>query len=513
MKNSLNREGNALQTISIGQRPMNVDVRRNFKFRPTNRRKLSIFNFQLSITFIAIIIIAAATTQKLLAQNEVMPKHEFTFNVFGGLSTLNYKIDDAALKKGLGGGAGLGYHYFFNDKWGFVTGIEAALYKARLNAATLQSANHVIFNQGEGWIEQGLMEYKFQKFEEKQNLLALQLPIMAKFMMPLGVSNHNLFLGFGGRFAYGLMANYKQSASGIEHRVVYDFEILFPEQAADPILYDAYEQKASLKFASFNAMASAEAGIRWKLGGNFSLYTGLYVDYGLLNIAPKRTREPLAMFTTDQQTQKLTYNSILTAHAPDYATVEGGQRVTFHRNERGYTDKVNNFAAGVKIKIAFGKTKKTPPPPIIEAPPPPKEEIPEEPVIVEEEVVVEEPVTEIPQEIVRSMMNLSNTLFEFDRWNLSAEAITELETVMKWLNDNPSIHIEIEGHTDNVGAEEYNQRLSEDRAKSVYDYFVANGVRSERLSFRGYGFSRPIADNATPEGRQQNRRVELRIDN
>jgi len=328
---------------------------------------------------------------------------------------------------------------------------------------------------------------------------------------PLGASNNHLFFALGGRLGYALSGEYSQSAQSFEQTRLGYFEIVLPEQAVTTT-HAGFNQNASLKFSNFNAMASAEAGIRWKIGDNFSLYTGVYVDYGLLNIAPKRTEQALVMFTgMSGNNQNFAHNSILTAHAPDYYTLVGGQQLTYHRNENGYANRVNNFAAGVKIKIAFGKTKKTPPPPpppIIEAP----QEIPEEPVIVEEEVVVvEEPVTEIPQEIVRSMMNLSNTLFEFDRWNLSAAAITELETVMKWLNDNPSIHIEIEGHTDNVGAEAYNQRLSEERAKSVYDYFVANGVRSERLTFRGYGFSRPIADNATPEGRQQNRRVELKI--
>ena len=464
----------------------------------------------MKTTLIALCFLAL--TIKASTQTINMPQHEFTINVAGGISTLNYKIDEATLKRGLAGNFGFGFHYFLNDNWAIVTGLEVAHYRARINADTVKSANHIIFNEGEGWIEQCLMEYKFQKFEEKQNLLALQLPIMAKFMMPLGESNHNLFLGFGGRLAYGLMANYKQSALGIEQRVLYDFEILFPEQAGDPILHDAYEQKASLKFASFNAMASAEAGIRWKLNDKLSLYTGVFVDYGLLNIAPKRTREALAIFTdTDQQTQRLTYNSILSAHAPDdYTVVVGGQQVTFHRNENGYTNnnKVNTLAAGIKIKLAFGKPKNRS---VTKDDQAIKPEPKKEPEIEPEPVQELDTITEIPDDIKQSMMNLSNTLFEFDRWNLSNEAIIELARVMKWLNEHPTLKIEIEGHTDNVGSASYNQRLSEDRAKSVYDYFVAHGVNPNHISYRGYGFSRPIADNSTAEGRQKNRRVELKI--
>jgi outer membrane protein OmpA-like peptidoglycan-associated protein len=122
-------------------------------------------------------------------------------------------------------------------------------------------------------------------------------------------------------------------------------------------------------------------------------------------------------------------------------------------------------------------------------------------------------VKEVPQEIKQSMIKLSNTLFAFDKFNLSNEAIVELDKVVKWLTDNPKINVEIEGHTDNIGTAAYNKTLSESRSKSVHDYFVSHGVAASRLSYRGYGFDRPVATNATAEGRQENRRVELKITN
>ena len=78
------------------------------------------------------------------------------------------------------------------------------------------------------------------------------------------------------------------------------------------------------------------------------------------------------------------------------------------------------------------------------------------------------------------------------------------------LQKNPSLKLEIEGHTDNRGAADYNQRLSENRAKAVMDYLIVRGIASSRLSANGYGFSKPAASNATATGRAQNRRVELR---
>jgi outer membrane protein OmpA-like peptidoglycan-associated protein len=89
--------------------------------------------------------------------------------------------------------------------------------------------------------------------------------------------------------------------------------------------------------------------------------------------------------------------------------------------------------------------------------------------------------------------------------------VTELDKVTAWLKDNPNINVEIDGHTDSYGSDAYNQKLSENRAKSVYDYFANHGVDAQRLSYKGYGESQPIADNATAAGRKQNRRVELKI--
>jgi len=79
------------------------------------------------------------------------------------------------------------------------------------------------------------------------------------------------------------------------------------------------------------------------------------------------------------------------------------------------------------------------------------------------------------------------------------------------MKENPNIRIMLEGHTDNVGSEEYNLDLSENRARSVFNYLAANGVDEARMEYKGYGFSRPIDTNETEEGRAQNRRTEMRI--
>jgi outer membrane protein W/outer membrane protein OmpA-like peptidoglycan-associated protein len=100
-------------------------------------------------------------------------------------------------------------------------------------------------------------------------------------------------------------------------------------------------------------------------------------------------------------------------------------------------------------------------------------------------------------------------LFDFDSAELRPESIEELERLVKFMGDVPFATALIEGHTDSVGSDAYNLKLSDRRAKSVFDYLTSRGVDPARLSSIGKGESAPIADNATEEGRQQNRRVML----
>ena len=89
--------------------------------------------------------------------------------------------------------------------------------------------------------------------------------------------------------------------------------------------------------------------------------------------------------------------------------------------------------------------------------------------------------------------------------------MAELEKLLMLLKKNPSLKIEISGHTDNVGSAEHNHELSRNRAKAVYDYLVQQQIAPARLSYEGYGFDKPIDDNSTEPGRANNRRTEFRV--
>jgi outer membrane protein OmpA-like peptidoglycan-associated protein len=109
------------------------------------------------------------------------------------------------------------------------------------------------------------------------------------------------------------------------------------------------------------------------------------------------------------------------------------------------------------------------------------------------------------------IVTLNNIFFDIDKYDLKPESDVELKTVLQLLTANPSMKIEISGHTDNIGEADYNAALSEFRARSVANYLVSKGVDTAMLVVKGYGFTKPVVDNATEANRALNRRVELKL--
>jgi outer membrane protein OmpA-like peptidoglycan-associated protein len=122
----------------------------------------------------------------------------------------------------------------------------------------------------------------------------------------------------------------------------------------------------------------------------------------------------------------------------------------------------------------------------------------------------------VPIEIGQ-VVRLNNVFFDFDKWDLRPESFVELDRVVKLLQENPAIEIEMSAHTDSHGSDEYNFKLSDNRARSVMEYILSKGIDPIRITSQGYGETMPVAPNSNangsdnPEGRQLNRRVEFKI--
>jgi len=125
--------------------------------------------------------------------------------------------------------------------------------------------------------------------------------------------------------------------------------------------------------------------------------------------------------------------------------------------------------------------------------------------------VVELPFCPEDEFSVDSLMVFDNLNFETGKSVILENSYDELDKFVSYLTLFEEFNVEISGHTDNVGTSEFNQQLSENRAKAVCDYLTSKGIASERLLSTGFGDTKPIADNSTDEGKAQNRRVEFII--
>ena len=164
---------------------------------------------------------------------------------------------------------------------------------------------------------------------------------------------------------------------------------------------------------------------------------------------------------------------------------------------------------------------------IIEEPEAPVIVEPEEPVVVEPEIPagpldsdgdgVPDLRDECPNTPLGAPVNgygcwsIQGINFEYNKWDIKPQYYDVLNESGKVLFLNPAMTIEIQGHTDEIASEEYNQMLSEKRAAAAKEYFVYRGIDSDRISTRGFGETQPIASNDTPDERSKNRRIEIEI--
>ena len=174
--------------------------------------------------------------------------------------------------------------------------------------------------------------------------------------------------------------------------------------------------------------------------------------------------------------------------------------------------------AGLAWFLCKDRSEPPPPPKPRPAPPPPK---PEPPKDSDGDGVID-PNDECPgtpagvkvnavgcPEVGEKILSLQGVNFDTDKATIKSESEAILDNAVRVLNENSSVSVRVEGHTDSRGSDAYNQRLSERRAQAVVSYLVANGIDASRLAAVGYGESAPIAPNDTAENMYRNRRVDL----
>lgn len=222
---------------------------------------------------------------------------------------------------------------------------------------------------------------------------------------------------------------------------------------------------------------------------SFPLHAGvqpLPVTYVKAVVIDSRTKEPLsAKVEIHDLNSDLSYANKETAEDGIFLiTLPFGKDYALNVSKKGYLFFSENFA--LKDKSALNE--------------------PYELLVGLERFVEIKPEARPPKPVV-----LRNIFFETGSADLLPPSYTELKQLLALLNSNKNLKIQINGHTDNIGPDTTNQQLSEARAKSVYDWLLANGIPIDRLAYKGFGESQPIDTNDTDEGRKNNRRTEFEV--
>jgi OOP family OmpA-OmpF porin len=184
-------------------------------------------------------------------------------------------------------------------------------------------------------------------------------------------------------------------------------------------------------------------------------------------------------------------------------------------------DKYLDYLAGLGFQFSFGEPRPEPPPPTPPPPPPPPPPTPEPPRDSDGDGVIDprDKCPDTPRGVAvdadgcprRGTATLQGVTFEYNSSNLTADSRPVLNEVAADLKRYPRLKVELQGHTDSVGSDAYNMKLSAQRANSVRVYLVSQGVPEQQLTSRGFGETQPAADNKTEEGRAQNRRVVMNV--
>jgi hypothetical protein len=259
----------------------------------------------------------------------------------GGYSTLQYKSEGVTTKGKLSGGLGVGYTYFINSKWGVNTGLEVDFYAAAAESDAISGRYPQLYSDGKRE-EEMFFNSAYTNYKETQRTTYLSIPVRAQYQMPLSESATFYALP-GVKLGFALAGKYDMTALNLttwgEAPETLQKFYQMPEHG-----YIAQENESSSDKLSFgmNIALSVETGFKWKLDDKMSLYTGLYLDYGLSNVSPEKEDVSLVNYIPVEE------------QGLEMGMLKSNSLLTAKRDGKPYVDKVNLFSAGVTVKLAFG---------------------------------------------------------------------------------------------------------------------------------------------------------------
>ncbi|MBR6177070.1 MAG: OmpA family protein [Bacteroidales bacterium] len=446
-------------------------------------------------------------------QDEQTPKPKgtnyLTFDLGGGLHSVAFKADNADKKPGFGFGAQVGYRHFFNQNWGIGIGAGFNTFAAK---ATMN------YNQDEhsGTDASILSEHKernyhtaFTDVEEKITASALDIPIGVYYQRPI---NDKWSFGAGLNVIVSTIASKKFKNNSGNIGVVAEYP--YYQQTVSDVpahgLTNFSGFSGTPDFKSVSIGFGGEAKAYYAINDKLDLAIGIS---GAFRFSDLQNQKVEKLFDEDTRsyvgvTQSALCDGVKLANIS--ATVGIRYRLVPKIKPVAAPDFVDVFIEPLYIADAID---------IIELP------VEEEKVdrsaddfginIMPEDYAYANNALDMSKQLRRKKVGDpigAPILFETNSDRLKSDVNTIMDTVVVFMIENPDVtKLEVSAHTDNVGSDAYNLQLSKRRANTVVNYLVSHGVERKRIVPVGYGESRPLNKNATPQQREINRRVEFMI--
>ncbi|GHV69092.1 hypothetical protein FACS1894199_17280 [Bacteroidia bacterium] len=230
---------------------------------------------------------------------------------------------------GIGGGAGFGYTYFMTPQWGISTGLEFSLASATLTADKYPDEYPLLFPRAVGEDEKLKFISEFVGYEEKQSATYLHIPLMLRFQT---TGTHRFQVGAGLKVGFALSGSYEGTIKSLSTSATFQQTgVTISDEAQHALTTNSYVPPYSGDLSlGLNIGIAVDAGMRWGLSDKLGLYTGVYLDYGVMNILPSPT-----------------------AHLVEYDPIPKGE-LTYHGAlTTPLVDKANLFSVGLKVGLAF----------------------------------------------------------------------------------------------------------------------------------------------------------------
>jgi outer membrane protein OmpA-like peptidoglycan-associated protein len=440
--------------------------------------------------------------------------HELSIGTAGGASSLNSRPASGKTRNGFAGALGVGYTYFLNKNWGLSSGLEYAFYQTKTDISAFSGNQEILDVLGNPIV----YHTQIERYGEKQKLGLLNIPLSVLYQTN---GKPRFYASLGVKLGLPVSAKYNGS------NAVLTVSGYYPEYNQTEIwqndlgygVFNINERNGKLDLG-VSLSGTVETGVKWNTGIGTALYTGIFMDYGFNN----------ALKSSYSGKRFVEYNRIA-SEKPIMNTA------------CILTDKLSPMVFGLKLKLAFSVgcrdllndrkayramqlnrendfydfdvQNQTPdivppipaivPADIVQTETPPETALQPDTATFNVEAVKEcrQPIS------VSSIGSIENYIC--GAVTLTAGQKTALDDYIEVLTENLQAHIEITGHTCDLGTDRVNMRIGLKRADSAKDYLVKKGIAPSRIQTFSEGESRPLFPNDSEENRRKNRRLEIKL--